>query len=322
MILNGVLFADIDGSGSISKQEIIAFAQIFKSVMELSGNSYGSSSKKNPVMTARKILSSIFRVFDENGNGNIEAIELSSIISSWIITVMNLGTDTITMLEDMIKGEAVKKAALELGMGLQSVSKSGSDINVDQTLKSLLESMPDEAPQTVAEGLTSSFTVLKEEIKVVVPDLEQRNSKALDKYNTLVKAFTSEAESKKIPKDSIVKRSSEVFCDIIDIYLATDVLARGVDRPLTLLNNFLKDSTPISEGIARQYSVELLDSLVSHLRSFFRSGGLQQTLLTFFDLIDVNNDAEWSKQELANLANIMSIITQACTALLRFLRVL
>jgi Ca2+-binding EF-hand superfamily protein len=306
---------DIDSSGSISRQEVIAFAQIAKSAMEMAGNDMGSSSKKNPVMTGRKILASVFRVFDENNNGNIEAIELSNIISSWIVTVMNLGTDVVVLFEDLIKSDAVKKAALEIGMGLRSVTQADDSgtINVDQTLTNLLDSMPNEAPQELASSLTGGFTNVKEELKELIPDMDDRTKKAMDKFNALLEKVNSDAEKAEISKESMVSQATVVFCEIIELFLSVDVMARSMNRPLDLFNGMLVESTPITEGISQQLSAELLDSFVSHLRLFFRGGGLNQTLQTLFDVIDVNNNQKLSKSELTNLGNMLSLMTQDWT---------
>ena len=306
-----IFLPDIDSSGSISRQEVSAFAQIVKSVMELSGNGFGNS-KRNPVMTARKILASIFRVFDDNGNGNIEAEELERIVGSWITTIFNLGTDFVAMIEDIIKADAVKKAALQIGLGLQSIARSGDSdsIDIEKTLQSILESMPDEAPQAIASTVTGSWTNAKGEIKYLVPDIDERSKRATDKYNQLIQKFQADAEKAEIKKADIVAQSTVVFCEIIELFLSTDVLARTVSRPLDLLNEFFLEKTPITEGVSKQLSAELLDSLVSHLRQFFRGGGLDQTLKTFFDLFDVNNNQSWSRQELTDLGNISSLITR------------
>jgi Ca2+-binding EF-hand superfamily protein len=303
---------DIDSSGSISRQEVVAFAQIVKSAAEFAGNNFGGSTKKNPVLTARKILASIFRVFDENNNGNIEAVELSNIISSWIVTVMNLTTDVLALIEDLIKSAAVKKAALEIGMGLRSVSQTDDSgtINVDQTLENLLDQMPDEAPEAIASAATGGWTTLKEELKELIPDIDDHTKKAIDKFNALIEKFKADAEKAEISKDKIVNQATVVFCEIIELFLSVDAMARSMNRPLDLFNQLLVEATPITEGISKQLSAELLDSFVSHLQSFLRGGGLNQTLQTLFDLVDVNNNQLWSKQELFNLGNMLSLLTQ------------
>jgi hypothetical protein len=53
----------------------MACVQIVKSAMELCGNNFGSNKKVNPIMMGRKVLASIFRVFDTNGEDNSEDLE-------------------------------------------------------------------------------------------------------------------------------------------------------------------------------------------------------------------------------------------------------
>jgi hypothetical protein len=60
-------WSDIDGSGSISKQEVMVCAQIAKSLMELYRSDFGGSKKANPILMGRKVLAAIFRIFDTNG---------------------------------------------------------------------------------------------------------------------------------------------------------------------------------------------------------------------------------------------------------------
>jgi Ca2+-binding EF-hand superfamily protein len=307
--------ADIDFSGSISRQEVIAFVQIWKTVKEMTGNAMDTDTKKNPVLTGRKVLASIFRVFDENENGSIEAIELSNIISSWIITIMNLGTDVVALFEDFITADAVKKAALEIGMGLRSVSQTDDSgtIDVDKTLTNLLDSMPDEAPQDLASSVRDHWYRIEREFQPLIPDMDAKTEKAMDKFNALLEKLNSDAEKAEISKESIVQQGTVVFCEIIELFLSVDVIDGWRNGPLRFLNRMLVDETPLTEGISEQLSAELLDNLVSHLRHFFRNGGLNQTLQTLFDVIDVNNNQKMSKSELTNLGNMLLLITQVGT---------
>jgi Ca2+-binding EF-hand superfamily protein len=297
---------------------VIALAQLAQSSMDQFGNGdvYG---KKQPILVARRILGSVFRVFDENNNGSIEAIELYNIFSSWIITIMNLGTDFVAVFEDLTKSEVFRVAALEIGMSLKSISTSDSgDVIIDQTLKSLLESVPDEAPKELSESLTLRTNFAVRKLYQLIPDAESRVQSAMYKYKSLLKSFDTEAGTGRIPKDSIVQRASEVFCDVIELFLASDVISQAVDGPLAKLNLILQTNTILFEGISKELSTELIEKLVLHLRRFFREGALRQILATLFDLIDINNDSEWSKGELVNLGKALSLLTQVWSSCCSF----
>jgi hypothetical protein len=166
------------------------------------------------------------------------------------VTILNFGTDLVAMVEDMVKTEAVRKASFDLSRQLQLFAEAeGATINVDETLRRMLQAVPDEASEGVTSSLSSYSGFLRAELRALIPDIDARVDRAVGKYQTLLQQFTAQADTGKLAKERCVRDSTPVLCEIIELFLSADVLARAVDAPLRRLNRFLVEETPIVEGV-------------------------------------------------------------------------
>jgi hypothetical protein len=225
---------------------------------------------------------------------------------------MDLATETLIAFEDEVKLESAQHAATKmcLNAGLLETNEKG-DIMIDRSINKLVENLPDEAPESLTEGLTSSFEQGKSVTGRVVPDAAAKFDKMKSKYDELLRNLKRKADTGKVVKDEIIREMTPAICDMLDLFLGKEVLESCVEAPLSELNQMLTNQTPLTQGLSKGLTSDFLGEFTTKLRSYFRDGGLRQCLLTFFDLIDVNNDSSWTREEFKNLLLASSAFTQA-----------
>jgi Ca2+-binding EF-hand superfamily protein len=89
-------FADADGNGYIMKDEVIAIASIF---IKFTDPSIQKLAMKDCL---DEITGAFFRVFDSNGNGIIEQIELNEILTDVISGFANIVSSLLCHFEPTI----------------------------------------------------------------------------------------------------------------------------------------------------------------------------------------------------------------------------
>ena len=305
--------ADIDGSGAISKDEALLCARMSETVFRaLTGGP--SVSKTSPIIVGRKIIDSLFRIFDDDKDGKIQASELASILSSWIGTILNLAVETLDLIEDLLFDDAVKTAALQIGMGLEMFPKDGSgSIIVDQALKTLLDNLPDQASAAVVSQVNMGTQQATRMAQSFVPDIDARFKTTTKLYDGLIARLDSMAVNGQLSKDVAVEAMTPVCCEIIENFLSLEVVSRAKAQPMEGVNSMLEQTVPFS--VPPNLLDDLINTIVISLRTFFRSGGLKQFLQAFFDLLDVNRDGVLSKEEMKNLADATSLLFKVCPIL-------
>ena len=272
------------------------------------GNGPQDKSKLNPVIAGRKMIESMFRIFDDDKDGNIQSSELASMFSSWIGTIMNLIVETLDIVEDLLFDDAVKTAAFQAGIGLEMLTNlkdSDGNINIDQALQTILQNVPDRASSMIASQVTSTTEQAKQMTQTFVPDIDERFKTTTRLYDGLMARLDSMAINGELSKEVAVESMAPVCCDIIENFLSLEVVSKAKAQPMESLNQ-------MTEGMPFQARPNLADDLantvVISLRTFFRSGGLKKFLETFVDLLDVNGDGKLSKEEIKNLADASSLL--------------
>ena len=303
------ILADVDGSGTISKEEVLLCSRMAKTAFEMADGE--DSSKPNLIIAGRQILDSVFRIFDEDKDGKIQTTELASILSSWINTIFTLISEVLDLIEELIFDEAVKTAALQIGMNLEILPKdSDGNIIIEDALKSLFADMPDQASDAVASQVNQTTQMAKDQARSFAPDIDTRFEATTALYNGLLSRLDAMAINGKLSKDRCVEVMTPVFCDMIENFLSLDVVSQAKAQPLSMMNSAVKSMTPIKSGIPTNLCDDLINTVVVSLRSFFRGGGLKQFVQTFFDLLDVNNDGAMSKEEIRNLGDATRLLFQ------------
>jgi hypothetical protein len=284
------------------------------------GNYGGHSSKPNPILAGRQVLESLFRIFDDDKDGKIQTAELASILASWISTIFTLIGDVLDLTEELMFDDAVKTAALQVGMNLDMLPKdSNGNIIIEDALKSLLAEMPDQASETVVSQVNQTTDMVKNQARILVPDIDARFTATTALYDGLLNRLDAMAISGQISKDQCVEIMTPFFCDIIENYLSLDLVSQakaqhkeetGLEHPLVKPNSDLKQYIHFQEGIPFNLFDDLVNTVVLSLRSFFRGGGLKQFVQAFVDLLDVNNDGTMSKEEITNLGDATRLLFQ------------
>jgi Ca2+-binding EF-hand superfamily protein len=301
--------ADVDGSGTISKEEILLCARMAKTMFEM-GRGRGGQ-KPNLIIAGRQILESVFRIFDEDKDGKIQTTELASIFGSWINTIFTLIAEVLDLTEELIFDDAVKTAALQVGMNLEILPKdSNGNIIIEDALKSLFSDMPDRASSQVASQVNQTTQMVKDQARSYAPDIDTRFTAATAMYDGLLSRLDSMAINGELSKDRCVEVMTPVFCDMVENFLSLEVVSQAKAEPLSMMDSAVKSMTPIKSGIPINLCDDLINTVVVSLRSFFRGGGLKQFVQTFFDLLDVNNDGVMSKEEIKNLGDATSLLFQ------------
>ena len=82
----------------ISNEEAVTFVKLGKALFELAGHSPSGQTPQSPAQLAQAVASSLFRVFDSGASGAMGAGALARILSSWLVTLLNLATDAVLQL--------------------------------------------------------------------------------------------------------------------------------------------------------------------------------------------------------------------------------
>ncbi len=82
--------ADVQGSGMVAKDDIMAIVNVFIQLAD----------RELPVRDRLKgLVVALFRVFDTNGNGTIESLDINEIISDIISGIASILTSVIVGME-------------------------------------------------------------------------------------------------------------------------------------------------------------------------------------------------------------------------------
>ena len=254
-------------------------ARLAETLIGVANGQSSGGPKTNPIIVGRKLIGSVFRIFDEDKDGNIQISELVNIFSSWISTIFTLVVETLDMIEDLLFDDAVTTAASQIGQNLEFLPRdSNGSIIIDQALRTLLENVPDQASEAVASQVTSTTDMAKQQARSLVPDIDDRFAATTALYNGLVARLGAMAVNGTVSKDLAVDTITPVCCEIIENVLALDVVARAKKEPLDQLNSVLRRNSPFPDGLPASLVDDLINTVVVSLRTFFRSGGLKQFL--------------------------------------------
>ena len=277
------------------------------------GHGPQDKSKLNPVIAGRKMIESMFRIFDDDKDGNIQSSELASLFSSWIGTIMNLIVETLDIVEDLLFDDAVKTAAFQAGIGLEMLTNlkdSDGNINIDQALQTILQNVPDQASSMIASQVTSTTEQAKQITHSFIPDIDERFKTTTRLYDGLMARLDSMAVNGELSKEVAVESMAPVCCDIIENFLSLEVVSKAKAYPMDTLKRMIEEMT---FDLPSSLADDLANTVVISLQTFFRSGGLKKFLETLVDLLDVNGDGLLSKEEIKNLAETTSLLFKVVT---------
>jgi Ca2+-binding EF-hand superfamily protein len=280
----------------------MASVKLIITVMEYFGftDERAQSESMNYILMTREVVSYLFRVFDSNGNGTIEASELLPIIRAWLIAFLNLGTDLVIAFEDLLNSMQAQTligdvVSCVLGM------PDGYDtkVTVDEAAQKMLPFTSDafDILQTILMGISSSLEMLSSGFLA-----ELFQSSVSERVFKLLQSLREVSVNGRLSIKQCVNQAAPVLAAIAEDCLARDVIARAVDAEVLWLNRQLnKYSGKQSVSIPREVIEAAICSIANDLRNVVRQDVSSQLVKTVLDFVDVDGDGELSESELANL---------------------
>ena len=92
----GIVLADADGNGYITKDEVTTIISLFVKLADPGNQDLPMGDRLKDIVVA------FFRIFDSNGNGIIEQFELNEILTDLISGVANILASLVDHLEPYI----------------------------------------------------------------------------------------------------------------------------------------------------------------------------------------------------------------------------
>jgi hypothetical protein len=265
--------ADIDRSGTITEDEFVSFARLMKAMAD-SRNT--DSSQINEI-----VVEYIFRIFDEDNNGQIEADEFESCFSSWIQSIYEL-FEVLLNLAEMFLFENVISDVVSAIEGSEDFPRDyAGNIIVDDILHRVAAEAPDNGPATPNY----------EHIPWIKPKIRS----AYLMLSALQKKMCG-LDSDELSELQFTNVLTPVLCDIFEIFLS---LSPSIKKEISDDLNASFESAHKVE-IPPHLLHDLICSPVDSLRAFLRNGGLDQVLERLFGVLDACDEGGLSSSQLAS----------------------
>jgi len=271
-------FFDADGSGTISKEEIvISFGGLF-------GGENGGPSKAI-------FIPAVFRMIDENGNGSIEAVEVQPLLTEVITSIAKVVLAIIDQLEKDLK-VSMKNKALKKLQDMVDEAIAGPD------------GMPWPIPASWMIDMLKAKPLSFYDVQGYAQVMEILTPEIIAGWDSFVARFRAAAgEGKSLP----IRKAAALFAEIVvgpisafcDPDLAAAMLpmaTAGLDLPIPLemldLSDMLKSGTAV-------------------MSAYLKSGGVKRFFEAFLSFLDINNDSDISEEELTSLWDPIILMKEA-----------
>ena len=294
----------------------MASVKLIKTVMEYFGLSDPpeKSEAMNYILMTREVVSYLFRVFDSNCNGNIESQELVPILTGWLIACLNLGTDLLIIVEDLLISAQVQQLVGELGPCVEGVAVSSDTV---VTI--------DDAAQKILALASDAFALLQTYIIDISSSLDLppagflaelfRSQNAV----SLIQSVRRHAESGNLSDVSVVQCVDEVaplLITLVENCLSSEMISCTVDEAVQWLEKkLIKYRGNQAVSVPRELVEAAVGSIADSLRNIVRQDVSRQLVKTALDFVDVDGDGMLSKCELGNLADNISQLAKVCVTL-------
>ena len=263
-------------------------------------------SKSQDLTTTMQIIAAaLFRVFDTDHSGVIDSSEMNEIFSSWLVTLLNLATDTILMVEDLVRSQSIQGAATEIAANLRGLSWA-NDVAISDVIEQLLLALPDDWPNAEAPASSQSYP-FQEALLSILPNADELVQAAADKFSKLWGRLEEQAAAAPLNKERSLAAAEPVLNEIAELFLAPDAAesaANAVGRWADGL--FRHCGGPPDSAVPRWLVAGLCDAVAEKLRSYVRQGGLTHLAGTLLALVDVNEDGTLSPSELADIGRTLA----------------
>ena len=255
-------FFDADGSGTVSKDEIV-----------LALIPMGS----NPALLAP----AIFRTLDTDGSGSIEAVEIQPFISEIITAVAKLLVAIVEELESDLKSGLKKKLLKKANKVVAKMTDSG---------------MPFPMPlDTVVDMVKGVMMSSGEEGQDAADRFGWRLMSAplRPMFDAFFARFEAVSEGKPVTLRKAAEIMANTFMGPLTAILTPEMGAAVLPD---LLSKFDLPVDPAELDLT-----DMLNVSVGALNSYLKSGAMKRVFEALLSFLDVNNDGDISKEELRSL---------------------
>jgi len=258
-------FFDVDGSGTISKEEIvISFGSLF-------GGEGGGPSKA-------VFIPAVFRMIDENGNGSIEAVEVQPLLTEVITSVAKIALSIIDELEKDMKVAMKNKALKKLQATIDGEVENG---------------MP--FPMTAGWMINyiKENTINDEGLVGIAQMMDSLTPEMIAGWDSFVARFKQAGGGDPLPIKKAAALLAETvvapICALCDPDLAAAMLpmaTASLELPIPLEMLDLRDTLQAGTAV---------------MSAYLKSGGVKRLFEAILSFLDVNNDGDISEEELSSL---------------------
>jgi Ca2+-binding EF-hand superfamily protein len=259
-------FFDQDGSGTISKEEVvISFGSIF---------SGGPDSGPN----MKLFVPAVFRMIDENQNGSIEAVEVQPLLTEVITSVAKVLLSVIGELEKDIK----------VGMKNKALKKIQRIVD-----KGVENGMPFPVPADFMTDMLLANPLNEEGIVGFAAYMEMLTPEIIAGYDAFADRFKALSQGNPVP----IKKAAALLAETI----VSPICAFADPELAAAMLPMLTAGMPLPIPLEMLDLGDVLNAGCAVVSAYLKSGGVKRFLEAFLSFLDVNNDQEITWEELNGL---------------------
>lgn len=284
---------DYDGGGTISKAEV-ENAIIMIATLD---------TRKGKFATFYEITDTIFRVLDKDGNGEIDADEVSSIFGTIVTNVIKFLSSFMEDLEPyIVQGPIVGSVAMFFEM-LTEMQGGGEDIKLKDLAASFVQVIFSDVGGDKKSKLF--FNKVKKFLgKGIKPLLKIRAM-----LNAMIEANVDADGA--VPKDVLV----DIWVEQVEAMLE-GMIGEGGEFFKMMVMEFLAETEAISEETQNEVFPQIdtfLESLKTAIDQLLQNGTVKLFISAFFEMLDVNNDGKFTKDEINGFLDAIIETAKVCT---------
>ena len=258
-------FFDQDGSGTVSKEEIIL-------VMSALGPPEGGPRYKN-------LLPALFRTLDADGSGAIEPVEVQPFITEIILAIAKLATALINELENDLKGGLKVKVLKKVQTIVDSAVEDG---------------MPYPFPKETLIGMAMGdesfdFEGAEDIRSMPIPAM------VTNTIESIFTRFHEVAKGEPMP----IKKAAEIMASCIVPGLTAFCDPNALGAMVSMMQTEFEDQLPFDLD-----DFDLSDVLSvagATASAYLKSGAMKRYLEAVLSFLDINNDGDITEAELKGI---------------------
>lgn len=258
-------FFDSDGSGTISKDEIILCM----------GGMFGSEGKPD----IKFFIPALFRTLDEDSSGSIEPVEVAPFVSEVLGALAHLAEAMIKELETDLKGGMKDKLLKKIGAIYNDAMESGVPLPLSkETMIELIVSQEDDVREAF-EGV-QQLPPIPEGIKTVA--------------QAFFDSFDKIANGEALPIRRVANLLSQRILPCLTLFCQPEAVEGLVRMGAEAAGDLPVDIDDLD-------LTDVIPTMAFTMNTYFKSGALKRYLEAFLSFLDVDNNGSISKEELQQL---------------------